>query len=166
MPRQPVGAFRSLGVYNRSMAKKRVAATALPIHRYHSPNIPVAAIRRYARRIAERFQPDKIILFGSYAYGTPHEDSDVDLLVVMPAADHTSQAIRISNTVEPPFPCDLIVRSPEKLRRRIAEGNWFLREIVEKGKVLYEKGNTEVGAQSRGRRERGTKAQRSKRAPV
>ena len=55
----------------------------------------MAAIRRYARRIAERFEPKKIILFGSYAYGTPHEDSDVDLLVVMPAANEVSQAVRI-----------------------------------------------------------------------
>jgi hypothetical protein len=50
-------------------------------YRYASPNIPLAAIRRFARRIAERFQPDKIVLFGSYAYGTPHNESDVDLLV-------------------------------------------------------------------------------------
>lgn len=42
-------------------------------------------IRRYTRAIAAEFSPDKIILFGSYAYGTPHEDSDVDILVVMPA---------------------------------------------------------------------------------
>jgi predicted nucleotidyltransferase len=41
-------------------------------------------IRQYTREVAERFRPDKIILFGSYAYGTPHADSDVDLLVVMP----------------------------------------------------------------------------------
>ncbi len=52
---------------------------------YHSPNIPMSAIRRYAKQIAEKFQPLKIILFGSYAYGQPHEWSDVDILVVMPA---------------------------------------------------------------------------------
>ncbi len=68
-------------------------------YKYHSPNIPMSAIRRYARQIAERFQPDKIILFGSYAYGQPHGDSDVDLLVVMPANDETSKSIRIINTI-------------------------------------------------------------------
>ena len=56
--------------------------------------------------------PDKIILFGSYAYGQPHESSDVDLLVVMPAYDETNQAIRIINALEAPFSLDLIVRTP------------------------------------------------------
>jgi predicted nucleotidyltransferase len=49
-------------------------------------------IRRYARAIADEFQPDKIILFGSYAYGTPHEGSDVDLLVIMPARNQHDRA--------------------------------------------------------------------------
>ena len=68
----------------------------------------MAAIRRYARQIAERFRPDKIILFGSYANGTPHEDSDVDLLVVMPAANQVSQAVRIRLALPAPFPMDLL----------------------------------------------------------
>ncbi len=48
-----------------------------------------------SREIAERFHPKKIILFGSYAYGTPHADSDVDLLVIMPARNMIDQAVRI-----------------------------------------------------------------------
>ena len=64
-------------------------------YRYPSPNVPLAAIRRFARQIAERFHPEKIILFGSYAYGQPHNESDVDLLVIMPAYDVVNQAIRI-----------------------------------------------------------------------
>jgi predicted nucleotidyltransferase len=50
-------------------------------------------IRRFARQVAERFQPDKIILFGSYAYGTPHADSDVDILVIMPTRNQLEQAV-------------------------------------------------------------------------
>ena len=65
--------------------------------------IPMAAIRRYAKQIAERFQPDKIILFGSYAYGTPNEDSDVDLLVIMPAHNALDKAVKISWELPPPF---------------------------------------------------------------
>ena len=53
-------------------------------YRYKSPDIPMSAIKRFARRIAAKFHPEKIILFGSYAYGTPHEESAVDLLVIMP----------------------------------------------------------------------------------
>jgi predicted nucleotidyltransferase len=109
----------------------------------------MAAIRRYARQVAERFRPNKIILFGSYAYGTPHEDSDVDLMVVMPAANHVSQAVRIRLALPAPFPMDLLVRTPDDLRRGLKEEDWFVREVVEKGKVLYEAKNGSVGAKSR-----------------
>ena len=88
--------------------------------------------------IAAAFKLEQIILFGSYAYGTPTPDSDVDLLVVMPFEDHEAkQALRIRQSVKLPFPADLVVRSPEQLRERMALNDWFLREIVEKGRVLY-----------------------------
>jgi predicted nucleotidyltransferase len=74
-------------------------------YRYPSPDIPLAAIRRFARQIAERFHPDRIILFGSYAYGRPHNESDVDLLVIMPAYDVVAQAIRISGAFRPALNC-------------------------------------------------------------
>src|SRR5277367_4837048 len=114
-------------------------------YRYASPNIPLAAIRRFARRIAERFQPDKIILFGSYAYGKPHEESDVDLLVIMRTKNAIDQSIRISLAFEQLFSLDLIVRTPWQIERGLKDDNWFLREITEKGKVLYETRDREVG---------------------
>src|SRR5437660_12198860 len=58
------------------------------------------AIRHYVRQIAQRFRPDKIILFGSFAFGTPNEDSDVDLLVVMPVRNPVSQTVRIRMALE------------------------------------------------------------------
>ena len=88
--------------------------------------------------MAERFHPDKIILFGSHAYGTPHADSDVDILVVMPCRNQLDQAARISIDIDPPFPLDIIVRTPHNMEWRLAEGESFLREITSKGKVLYE----------------------------
>lgn len=90
-------------------------------------------------RIAEEFHPDKIILFGSYAYGTPHEDSDVDLLVVMPARNQHDQAVRIRWRLAAPFPVDLLVRTPYQMNWRLKEGESFTTTIVTKGKVLYEK---------------------------
>jgi hypothetical protein len=66
--------------------------------------ITMPAIRKLAREIAEKFRPEKIILFGSYAYGTPHQDSDVDLLVIMPARDSSALAVRILERIDPPFP--------------------------------------------------------------
>jgi predicted nucleotidyltransferase len=111
----------------------------------------MSAIRRFARRIAEKFDPEKIILFGSFAYGTPHEESDVDLLVVMPAREELTKAARIQLAFEPVFPLDILVRTPQRLRRRLAEGDSFLQEVVSKGIVLYEKSNPSVDSQSRKR---------------
>jgi predicted nucleotidyltransferase len=104
-------------------------------------------IRRFARLVADRFQPEKIILFGSYAYGTPHADSDVDILVIMPARNQLDQAVKISLEVEAPFPLDIIVRTPRKLAWRLKEGDWFLREIMAQGKVLYAKPDRRMGRQ-------------------
>ena len=116
---------------------------------YRSPNIPLSVIRRFARQVAQRFQPNKIILFGSYAYGQPHADSDVDILVIMPARNQIDQAVRIDQAVDAPFALDLIVRTPRNMDWRLKEGDDFLREIVAKGKVLYEKTDGRVGAQGR-----------------
>ena len=106
-------------------------------------------IRRFAHQVAERFHPDKIILFGSYAYGTPQADSDVDILVIMPARNQIDQAVRIDRVVDPPFPLDLIVRTPKNMKWRLEEGDTFLREITSKGKVLYEKTDGGVGEEGR-----------------
>jgi predicted nucleotidyltransferase len=116
-------------------------------------------IRRYARAIAEEFRPDKIILFGSYAYGTPNEDSDVDLLVVMPAADQHAQAVRIRYRLSAPFPLDLIVRTPYQMKWRLEEGELFTTTIVTQGKVLYEKSDKRVGKKGRGRSQGGNASQ-------
>ena len=68
------------------MAKKAPKPSAAPLPRwYRGADVPMRVIRQFAHEVAEQFRPDKIILFGSYAYGTPHADSDVDILVVMPA---------------------------------------------------------------------------------
>src|SRR5882762_1390318 len=129
----------------RSVEKSR----ASPPRRYRSPKIPLSAIRRYALQIAERFQPEKIILFGSYAYGQPHADSDVDILVIMPTRNELDQAVKICLAVDYQFPLDLLVRTPRNLAWRLAEGDSFLREVMERGKVLYEKTDRRLGPQGR-----------------
>jgi predicted nucleotidyltransferase len=104
--------------------------------------IPLREIREFANRIAGEFDVERIILFGSYAYGHPTEDSDVDVLIVM---DHDKkrnrqQGLEISSSCYPrKFPLDLIVRRPRELVRRIPMGDWFLKEVCERGKVLYER---------------------------
>jgi predicted nucleotidyltransferase len=128
------------------MTATRHSEFPFPPKRYYTgANIPLRVIRRYARAIAERFQPDKIILFGSYAYGTPHEDSDVDLLVIKPTWNQLSQAVQIRRALAAPFPMDLIVRTPKEMKWRLEEGESFLTEVVSRGKVLYEKDDRRVG---------------------
>jgi len=103
--------------------------------------IPMKTIRAIAKHIAEKFDPEQIILFGSHAYGKPTAWSDVDLLVVMDTPNGEMDAILEVGRSLPRtlFKVDIIVRSRETLERRKELGDWFLREITEKGKVLYER---------------------------
>lgn len=135
----------------RMIQARRTTSGSTPLPKRHEANVRMGAIRRFARQVAERFQPDKIVLFGSYAWGTPHADSDVDLLVVMPARNQHDQAVRIRCELPAPFPMDLLVRTPKNLQWRLAEGESFHTEIMTKGKVLYEKSDSRVGSQSRSR---------------
>ena len=129
--------------------RRNTSGDTLPARWYRGADVPMRVIRRFARQVAERFQPDKIILFGSHAYGTPHADSDVDILVVMPCRNQLDQAFKIELACDPPFPLGLIVRTPTNLKWRLVEGELFHTEIVTKGKVLYEKGNPRMGPQGR-----------------
>jgi predicted nucleotidyltransferase len=96
-------------------------------------------IRCVCDQIVQLFRPEKIVLFGSYAGGKPTEDSDVDLLVVMPfRGKGFRKAAEIRSQIDADFPLDLIVRSPREVDRRLAWGDLFLREVTERGEVLYE----------------------------
>ena len=109
--------------------------------------IPMRAIYAVAKAIAEHFEPEKIILFGSYAYGQPRPSSDVDLLIVI-ETDLTprEQRLAISRALSPkPFGIDIIARTSADLELRIAQGDYFLRDIVRKGKVIYERRRRRVG---------------------
>ena len=96
-------------------------------------------IKALADLIAKQFKPQQIILFGSYAAGTPTPDSDVDLLVVMPHKDPPAiQAAKIRQKVHAGFPIDIIVRSAEEIRKRIKMDDMFIKNILEQGLPIYE----------------------------
>jgi len=98
-----------------------------------------AEILKIAKAIGAQFRPQKIYLFGSYAYGKPTVDSDVDLLVLMDTnLSNVQQAIQIRKAIRFPFASDLLVRTPKQLAERLALGDDFIHEIVTKGQVLYE----------------------------
>ena len=104
--------------------------------------IPQAAIDEVVRQIAEKFHPQKIILFGSYARGNPRPESDVDLLVVMDTPiKEVEQAIEICQQIDYRFGLDLIVRTPKRLAERLEMGDWFLHDVLEEGIVIYEVSN-------------------------
>jgi predicted nucleotidyltransferase len=109
----------------------------------------------FADRIAARFRPERIILFGSYAYGTPTEDSDVDLLVVMRLrrlrTDPRDKAVEIRTAAGSSFPLDLLVRTPATIRQRLEWNDFFLQEVVRKGIILYEASDPRVGGKGRRR---------------
>jgi len=105
-----------------------------------SQRTPQESIERVVGQIVERFRPERIILFGSYAYGRPGPGSDVDLLVVMDTPlKEMEQAVRICQAIEYHFGLDLIVRTPATMARRLALGDSFLLEATHNGKVLYER---------------------------
>lgn len=108
--------------------------------------VPMEAIQMVVNRIVEEFKPEKIILFGSHAYGTPKPWSDVDLLVIMESElSAHDQRLKIARFLMPrPFGIDVLARTPKDLEHRIKEGDFFLKEIMTKGKVVYEKPNPRV----------------------
>jgi len=102
--------------------------------------IPQEAIDYVVWQKAEKFQPSKIILFDSYAYGNPRPESDVDVLVIMDSPLKESEiSFQIRNSIENHFGIDLVAKTPKDLKRRIDLGEVFLSEIVRKGKVVYER---------------------------
>jgi uncharacterized protein len=101
--------------------------------------IALDQIRAFSEQVVTKFQPERIILFGSYAYGQPNEDSDVDLLVILPFEELPVQkAISIRQQVKSPFPLDLMARTPEQIQQRLEMGDFFIQDIIKRGKVLYE----------------------------
>ena len=104
--------------------------------------IPDEVIQDLARLIAEQFHPQRIILFGSYAYGSPRPESDVDLLVIMSTPlRETEQALQIRRYLRPTFGVDILVYTPERVAQRLFWKDSFLCEIIDRGKILYESGD-------------------------
>ncbi|MEK7249289.1 MAG: nucleotidyltransferase domain-containing protein [Bacteroidota bacterium] len=101
--------------------------------------IPLEQIEAVARRIAERFSVEKILLFGSYAYGEPEEGSDVDLLVVMDTEKRPSEIRYEMYSLLEDFtaPIDIVVKGTREVESAMRGRDWFLRDILTKGRVLY-----------------------------
>lgn len=121
-------------------ARERRAAYRTDSSRSAFRRVSRKQIDLVVRKIVEAFNPEKVILFGSYAYGKPNIDSDVDMLVIMESderpAPRTSRVLGAIHDVKT-FPMDLLVRTPQELQHRLAIGDFIMQEIIEQGKELY-----------------------------
>ena len=109
------------------------------------PSTILTGIRNVTRQIVQQFHPQKVILFGSYAYGQPTEDSDVDLLVVMDTDESPLHvAAEIAAAIEHPFPLDIVVRTPVEFASAVHRRGVFATEVATKGITLYEAGDAGV----------------------
>jgi predicted nucleotidyltransferase len=101
--------------------------------------VAINQIKKFGRQIGKQFHAERVILFGSYAQGNVTADSVVDLLVIGPFKGRSvDKSVEIRMKLRPQFPVDILIRTAEKVHQRIKMGDCFMREILEKGKVLYE----------------------------
>lgn len=95
-------------------------------------------IKQLADKIAKVSKPEKVILFGSWAWGTPGPDSDVDFCVIKKTSDTRKEAIEIDGLLFPrDFALDILVYTPEYIAKRIRLGDFFVKNILNKGQTLY-----------------------------
>jgi predicted nucleotidyltransferase len=90
--------------------------------------------------IKKNYSPEKIILFGSYNDGTYKEDSDIDLLVVKNTNKHPVwRRVEARKASRAKIPMDILVYTPDEIKKLLADKSFFIMEIMEKGKILYER---------------------------
>ncbi len=96
-------------------------------------------IKKIANRIAKEYKPEKIYLFGSYAWGKPTKDSDFDFMIIKKTKeDFYKRQLRIRQIIDGEIATDILVRTPEEIKKRLELGDFFYRNIINKGKILYE----------------------------
>ena len=105
-------------------------------------NAALDETQNIVNKIADYCKPEKIILFGSFARGEEKSDSDIDLLIIKDSdkkrpfrVKEVFEAIRGMNRT---FPLDPIVYTPDEISKRLSLGDYFIKEILEEGKLMYE----------------------------
>lgn len=97
-------------------------------------------IKKLALKIGQKFKPQKVIVFGSWAWGTPHQDSDVDFCVIKDTDNSQQEALNISRFLYPrEYPLDILVYTPDYVEKRLQMGDFFTKKIINEGLILYER---------------------------
>ncbi len=97
-------------------------------------------IKKITKQIVEKYQPEKIILFGSFAWGKPHEWSDIDLFIVKESKKKCREReydlrLKLLGNKFPPM--DLLIYTPQEVKQRLQIGDFFIRDIFKLGKIIY-----------------------------
>ncbi len=99
------------------------------------------AVQAIVNRLVAGYTPQKIVLFGSYAYGEPNQDSDIDLLIIKETSERFPERLdsvrRLATGTHPHIPFEVIVLTPDEVKQRLMAGDQFIAEIIQKGQVLY-----------------------------
>ena len=126
------------------MPTRRHAKTHPPreVWTYVRPRVTKRLLAQMSDRIVRAFHPHEVILFGSFAYGRPHQDSDVDLFVIMPSRESMAKRmIRVDRVARVRgVPLDVLVFTPGEVKRRLVQGDMFIEEVLTRGRVLYQRG--------------------------
>lgn len=98
-------------------------------------------IQKIADKIVAEYRPEKIILFGSYAWGNPHQDSDLDFFIIKKTDDPMLKRIVDVDRLflRRDFAMDFLVYTPDQVKKRKEMGDQFVANILNKGKLLYAK---------------------------
>ncbi|MFH0771304.1 MAG: nucleotidyltransferase domain-containing protein [Candidatus Omnitrophota bacterium] len=100
-----------------------------------------AMIRRMAKKIVQQYRPEKIILFGSYAWGRPNKHSDIDLFIIKKTNKrHIDRSVKIREILDEEngmFALDPIVYTPGETKKRLKMGDDFIKKIITQGELLY-----------------------------
>ncbi|KPJ56757.1 hypothetical protein AMJ49_04090 [Parcubacteria bacterium DG_74_2] len=98
-------------------------------------------IKRITGRIIKKYKPEKIILYGSFAYGKPTKDSDADLFIIKKTKElKTKRILKVDRMLlDRNIPLDILVYTPQEVTKRILLGDFFVKNIIQKGKILYVK---------------------------
>ncbi len=96
-------------------------------------------IKKIVKIISKHYKPEKIILFGSFAWGKPNKDSDVDIFIIKNTKENRfKRQLKVRRLIKGEIPADILVYTPKEVKKRIELGDFFIEEILKKGKVLYD----------------------------